>query len=145
MNDYWQTPKALYDTLNQDFHFDFDPCPSDPSFDGLLVEWGESNFVNPPYSQTGKWCEKALAESRKGKKVVMLLRLDASTRWFRDVVLPHAEVRLFYDRVWFVNPKTGKQTRSDHASILAIFNGGSERLNLRVISINGAYGKTRRA
>jgi phage N-6-adenine-methyltransferase len=139
MSDNWETPKAIYDKLNSEFHFDFDPCPSNPQFDGLSVVWGLSNFVNPPYSQTEKWCRKALEESRKGKLVVMLLRLDASTHWFRDVVLPNAEVRLFYDRVSFINPKTGKASRSDHASILAIFGNGGPRLNLPIIE-NGKRG-----
>ena len=133
MNDNWRTPRVIYEALDQEFHFDFDPCPSDPSFDGLKVDWGQSNFVNPPYSQTTKWCEKALIESHKGKIVVMILRLDASTRWFRDIVLPNAEVRLFFDRIWFVNPSTGKASRSDHASILAIFNDSPIRLNLPII------------
>ena len=26
-NDHWGTPKALYDKLDAEFHFDFDPCP----------------------------------------------------------------------------------------------------------------------
>ena len=134
-NDDWCTPKAVYDMLNAEFHFDFDPCPYPRSQeDGLAIEWGKCNFVNPPYSETEKWCRKALIESLKGKTVVMLLRLDASTKWFRDLILPNAEVRLFYDRISFINPQTGKASRSDHASILAIFNGSAKRLDLPIIS-----------
>ena len=135
MNDNWCTPKAIYDALDSEFHFDFDPCPYPrSSWDGLTIEWGRVNFVNPPYSETGKWCQKALEEHAKGKVVVMLLRLDASTKWFRDLILPNAEIRLFYDRLSFVNPLTGKASRSDHASILAILNENPKKLNLAVIS-----------
>ncbi len=40
----WQTPKAVYDELDKEFHFDFDPCPHNPTFDGLAIEWGKSNL-----------------------------------------------------------------------------------------------------
>ena len=59
----------------------------------------------------------------------MLLRLDASTIWFRDLILPNAEIRLFDDRLHFINIE-GKQSRSDHASILAVFNGSKKRANI---------------
>lgn len=36
----WQTPKAVYQILDAEFNFDFDPCPVNPSFDGLAVSWG---------------------------------------------------------------------------------------------------------
>jgi hypothetical protein len=51
--DDWATPKSFYDELYQEFHFDFDPCPfqHNMSWNGLEIEWGGSNFINPPYSQ----------------------------------------------------------------------------------------------
>jgi hypothetical protein len=36
----WKTPKAVYQTLDAEFNFDFDPCPINPNFDGLDVDWG---------------------------------------------------------------------------------------------------------
>ena len=39
----------------------FDPCPMDPSFDGLEISWEDRNFVNPPYSEKPKWIKKAKA------------------------------------------------------------------------------------
>ena len=55
-HDNWETPSYLYDKLNKEFNFDFDPCPIcfdeiTPDKDGLLIEWGQRNFVNPPYSR----------------------------------------------------------------------------------------------
>jgi len=73
-----------------------------------------------------------LIEVEKGKRVVMLLRLDASTKWFRDLILPNAEIRLFDDRIHFVD-RDGIGKRSDHASILAVMNGSKKRLDLEVI------------
>lgn len=39
--DHQATPKNLYDALDQEFHFDFDPCPlhGEEKFDGLQVDW----------------------------------------------------------------------------------------------------------
>ena len=67
--DDWKTPKDFYDKLNEEFHFDFDPCPCmhDMSWNGLEVEWGVVNFVNPPYSLELKtaFVKKAIEESKK--------------------------------------------------------------------------------
>ena len=51
--DDWKIPQDFYNKLNKEFNFDFDPCPyqHDMSWDGLQVEWGYRNFVNPPYSR----------------------------------------------------------------------------------------------
>lgn len=40
-SDNWKTPKWLYDELDNEFNFDFDPCPyseKEPVFDGLITE-----------------------------------------------------------------------------------------------------------
>ena len=73
---YWVTPPDLYKILDNEFHFDFDPCPHPrpDGFDGLLVDWGKSNWVNPPF--TGgvmAWCKKAILERDKGNLVVVIL------------------------------------------------------------------------
>jgi hypothetical protein len=83
-NDRWQTPEWLYQKLDQEFHFDFDPCPTNPTFDGLQVEWGKTNFVNPPYNRIDKpkFIEKAFKEWQKGKTVVLLLPVSTSTKQF---------------------------------------------------------------
>lgn len=36
----WKTPKAVYQTLDAEFGFDHDPCPTNPKVDGLKSEWG---------------------------------------------------------------------------------------------------------
>ena len=39
-HDNWATPTDLYEQLNNEFNFDFDPCPLFADFDGLKSEWG---------------------------------------------------------------------------------------------------------
>ena len=48
-NDNVPTPASLYEELNAEFHFDFDPNPINP--EGLrdqdgLGKWGKRNFCN---------------------------------------------------------------------------------------------------
>lgn len=75
---YWLTPPDLYQKLNDEFHFDFDPCydPRGKVFDGLNMSWGQMNYVNPPFrkkdSISGKdgptaFVRKAIAEQQNGK------------------------------------------------------------------------------
>lgn len=72
----------------------YDPCPLNCQWDGLSSEWAEWNFVNPPYSEPLKWVKKAIEESKKGKHIVMLLRVDTSTEWYK--LLIEANAHFFY-------------------------------------------------
>ena len=51
--DEWYTPPELYKEWDQEFQFDFDPCPANRAdgWDGLEMDWGTMNYVNPPYSR----------------------------------------------------------------------------------------------
>lgn len=82
---YWLMPPDKLKTLNDEFQFDFDPCPfpRPEGFDGLEVDWGQSNWVNPPFTgmikEKGKrkigpmaWARKALVEKQKGKTSVLI-------------------------------------------------------------------------
>lgn len=123
--DKWKTPSELYDQLNKEFNFDFDPCPinwkpGDP--DGLTIEWGKSNFCNPPYSEVSKWIEKSFVEWKKGKKVVMLINAITDTKAFHKYIYGNAELRFIKGRVCFVNPECpDKKQPSPKPSILVIF------------------------
>lgn len=114
-SDNWETPKDFYKKLNDEFNFDFDPCPImyeevTPDKDGLLIEWGERNYINPPYSRKLKeaFIKKAIQESKKGKLCVMLLPVSTSTAIFHDYIKPNAkEIRFVKGRLAFagVNDK----------------------------------------
>jgi len=105
---YWLTPTELYERLDAEFNFDFDPCPhpKPDDLDGLTCEWGASSYVNPPFGSVvhqGKkkgmtaWVRKALAEHAKGKRVVMVYPLD---KWILMLLTAGAKVRNLGDVKW---------------------------------------------
>ena len=105
---YWLTPPALMEQLQMEFKFDLDPCPFPlpEGFDGLTCEWGESNYVNPPFGSImhqGKkkgptaWARKAIAEQQKGKGTVLVYPID---KWVLMLLAAGAEVRNLGDVRW---------------------------------------------
>ena len=119
---YWLTPPELYNQLNEEFAFTFDPCPypKPEDFDGLDAEWGESNYVNPPFGvviHKGRkkgataWARKCIEESKKGKRVVMVYPID---KWVLMLLEAGAKVRNLKDVKWIatedgsVGPGTGR-------------------------------------
>ena len=127
------TPKEFYDKLNQEFNFDFDPCPLNlgeitPENDGLLIEWGKSNYINPPYSRElkEKFVLKAIEESKKNKLCVMLLPVSTSTKLFHDHILPNAsDIRFVKGRIKFLGVNTKGEYVTNkapmHDSMIVIF------------------------
>jgi hypothetical protein len=78
---YWLTPTDVFEKLNEEFHFDFDPCPYPYKNDGITINWGKSNYVNPPFKKTDAinghgptaFVRKAIDENKKGKSVVIVV------------------------------------------------------------------------
>lgn len=110
---YWLTPPALLEQLSAEFgHFDFDPCPypKPEGFDGLTCEWGQRNYVNPPFGSIlheGRkkgptaWVRKAIEEWRKGKTVVLVYPVDKWILMLLKAILgEHAQVRNLGDVKW---------------------------------------------
>lgn len=127
-SDDWATPRGLYEELNKEFNFDFDPCPLNSDFDGLKIQWGKSNFINPPYSRElkEKFVIKAIEQSKLGKLCVMLLPVSTSTKLFHDYILPNAKnIRFLKGRVRFLGVNTKGEyvtTKTPmHDSMIVIF------------------------
>ena len=110
---YWLTPTDVLDRLSAEFGpFDFDPCPHPipEGFDGLTCDWGQRNYVNPPFGSIihqGRkkgptaWVRKALDEWRKGKLVVLVYPVD---KWvlmlLKAIVGEHGDIRNLGDVRW---------------------------------------------
>jgi hypothetical protein len=128
-SDHWETPEQLYKELDAEFHFDFDPCPLHADFDGLIVEWKRSNFVNPPYNRQDKprFIQKAFDEWKKGKTCVLLIPASVSTKQFHELILPHAEIRFPKGRIAFKGYNTKgeyvKTRKGKHDSMIVVFRG----------------------
>jgi len=109
-SDDWSTPAELYDSLDAEFSFDLDPCRLG-AFDGLLREWRGRVYVNPPYSNVGKWLEKGAIELASGRASVLVYLLPArtGTRWFHEHVLERAaEIRYIRGRLRFGNASSSR-------------------------------------
>lgn len=129
--DDWPTPQWLFDELNEEFHFNLDPCASDtnhkcekyftPEQDGLQMSWGGyRSFINPPYSNISAWVKKAYEESReKNTLCCLLIPARTDTRYFHDYILHRSEIRFLKGRIKFGDAKFN----APFPSMLAIFRG----------------------
>ncbi len=129
VNDDWGTPKQLYDKLDSEFHFDFDPCPLNHTVDGLspVTKWGKSNFINPPYNRVDKprFIKRAFEEYQKGCVCVLLIPAATGTKQFHELILPHSEIRFLKGRIAFTGTNTkGERVttkKGKHDSMIVIF------------------------
>jgi len=123
-SDRWATPDHLYAALDAEFHFDFDPCPLDGTGDGLaplFCNWrGKRVFCNPPYGrQVGEWIRRGLEPDI----AVFLLPARTDTRWFHELVLPHAaEIRFLRGRLRFGNA----QNAAPFPSVVVVFRSSDD-------------------
>ena len=108
-----QTPPALRKMLDE-LYFGgakvFDPCPVNPSFDGLRVAWKARNYVNPPFGDVQQWIKKAAGEVDEGRKcgaaraTVLLMPARLGTNYFKQALsCPKLHsIVLWTNRVQFV-------------------------------------------
>lgn len=128
--DMWETPQALFDELDKEFHFTLDVCavPENakceryftPAQNGLKQDWntgGGTIYMNPPYGrEIGLWVRKA-AESNV--TAVCLLPARTDTAWFHDYIYGKAEIRFIRGRLKFGNSKNS----APFPSMIVIFRG----------------------
>jgi len=88
------TPDRVWDMIKENWGYEkeqfFDPCPVNPQWNGLDIDWKELNYVNPPYSRQqgerktllAQFVDKALKE--KGT-TVMLLPSKTDQEWFHKI------------------------------------------------------------
>ena len=107
--DDWKSPRWIMELLEiEDFWAD--PCPIgglENNPDDLEGEWQIAShlfgiYINPPYSDPKPWVKKAIrTHLRYETKIVMLLKHDSSTAWFRMLQEAGAEFLFPYGRLTF--------------------------------------------
>jgi uncharacterized protein YihD (DUF1040 family) len=131
--EYWITPPDVYKKLDDEFHFDFDPCPYPyQGFDGIEVEWGKSTYCNPPFNkldnQCGRsmtdWIRKGIDENKKGKDVVIVFN---TRNLFNMLIEAGAEVRSL-GRVKWLDGKTREPWKSPSNTTCFILRGKKESI-----------------
>ena len=114
----WSTPQSLFDMLNEEFHFNLDPCADHQNHkceryytkedDGLSIVWGGEDrvFMNPPYgSKIPDWVRKARESAEtNGTLVVGLLPARTDTKWWMDC-MKSCEIRFIKGRLKFGDGK----------------------------------------
>ena len=123
----WGTPVDLYESLDEEFKFDNDPCPfpRPESFDGLLTDWGKCNFGNLPYSDVVRFARKCREEEKKGNVSVLLIPARTSTGYFHDWILTFAEIQFIRGRLKFVGfSEENKNVKNPagFASLVCVYN-----------------------
>ena len=145
------TPKYIFEPLG---HFDLDPCTAGPSErpydiannnywindnenmiqqDGLKLIWSGRVWLNPPYSETGKWLKK-MAEHNNG---IALIFSKHDTKWFHEYVWKKASGILFLNkRVKFYNEHGQLLPSPRERSCLVSYDKGIIKKNRAVLIIN---------
>jgi phage N-6-adenine-methyltransferase len=109
----WATPKGLFAELNEEFDFTLDVCASSENHlcekyfskedDSLKQIWTGRCWMNPPYGrEIGKWCKKALAEtkSNRAELVCCLVPSRTDTTWWHECCM-QGEIRFIRGRLKF--------------------------------------------
>ena len=105
---YWLTPPDVLAEISKKYGINFDACPypKPDDFDGLVDAWGSSTYVNPPFGSiihNGKkkgptaWVRKAIHESQKGNRVVLVYPID---KWILMLIEAGAQIRNLGDIRW---------------------------------------------
>lgn len=124
---YWLTPPDVFKVLDDEFHFDFDPCPYPCIRDGTELEWGNSTYCNPPFrkkdAQFGKgptaFMRKAIEENKRGKTVVVV----APTQSYVNLMLEAGAELRSLGRVRFLDVGTNEPYPSPSPTTAFILRG----------------------
>lgn len=124
---YWLVPPELYKKLDDEFHFDFDPCPYPFRRDGTEIEWGNVNWVNPPFRAKDAindkgptaFTRKAIEEYKKGKTSVLILPVQSYVNMLLEA---GAEARPI-GRVRWLEADTGQPCKAPSTNALFVLRG----------------------
>jgi hypothetical protein len=126
---FWLTPPDMYERLNAEHTFDFDPCPCPrpEGYDSLIIPWGMRNYANPPFHRddgvNGKgptaFVRKAIAEQQLGKATVLTL----PAQLYITLLLEAGAELSSLGRVKWIHADTGEPCKSPSPIIKAVLRG----------------------
>ncbi|WP_288201685.1 DNA N-6-adenine-methyltransferase [uncultured Megasphaera sp.] len=133
----WETPQALFNKLNDEFHFDIDVCATpenakcckffSPLDDGLSQDWQGVCWMNPPYGKKiVAWMKKALEAETT---VVCLVPSRTDTKWWHEYAMKASEIRFIKGRLKFGDSKNS----APFPSAIIVF--GKTHKDLKVCSM----------
>jgi hypothetical protein len=125
---YWLTPPEIYKRLDDEFQFDFDPCPypRPEEYNGLIAPWGTSNYINPPFRKKDSpfggptaFVRRAIEEQKAGKTSVLMIPVQSYVNLLLEA---GAELRSA-GRVRWLEAETGEPTKGPSPILMAVLRG----------------------
>lgn len=94
-----QTPAWFLAELRRAYPFDFDPAPVHPAQDAMGIDWGQLNYVNPPFRYTHGFLAKAVEQAKqRGCRSVFLIPEPFQCTWFSDLLMEGCFRRVIFLR-----------------------------------------------
>lgn len=118
----YNTPKYIFKYLDDNFHFEIDPCGTPDNYlgtkycfteddNGLEQEWNRPTFVNPPYGYGNEsiWLNKCITEHDKHKQpIFILLPSKTESSWFYKAYFESSVIIFPQGRINFIKNGTYK-------------------------------------
>jgi|7_EtaG_2_1085326.scaffolds.fasta_scaffold00687_9 site-specific DNA-methyltransferase (adenine-specific) len=114
----WHTPQVVIDLVEKFDMVGLDPCWEEGCLvkpmrrftkrdDGLIRDWRGYGtvFVNPPYDDLRRWCEKISMEGERGVEIIALLPSRTDTKAFQERVSKATCMCFWKGRLRFVGAK----------------------------------------
>ncbi len=126
--DHWRTPPNIIERIEAVLGPDwFDPCPADPTFDGLSIPWPNTGvYVNPPFSQYAKFFEYGRTQPWPQ---IWMANTDNSTKLYQEM-MRHCTIALLWrvkkeSRIGFIDPRTNRKSRENRSAQTLFYFGCS--------------------
>lgn len=66
--------------------------------DGLVEDWMDYNWCNPPFNDAKRWVQKASYEQTKGHTSILLIPARTETAYWHDYILHDENVKIYWLR-----------------------------------------------
>lgn len=110
IKDNWGTPPYILECVTDLWgeHW-FDPCPPNPDFDGLAIDWKRRAYINPPFSMYEQWAIHGL---KQPTEQIWLCNTSNDVKWYKMLLADCDALVLVNHRIRFMDPVTGVQSKN---------------------------------